>query len=130
MKKYLKSGLQSEDSIQRGFFKWVKYQEGIYPLLKALHAIPNGGSRNIIEATKLKSTGTRAGVPDMFLPYNNGTYNGLYLELKSAKGKLSKSQEYFIPLLEQANFLCVVCKSSTEAIDTVLKYIGVLKNNS
>ena len=125
MKKLLKSGLQSEDSIQCDFFKWVLLQENIYPMLKTLYAIPNGGSRNIIEATKLKRTGTRSGVPDMFLPYSNGDYFGLFIEFKSAKGKLSESQENIIKLLSDYSYKTVICRSCLDAILAVKKYIGI-----
>lgn len=57
------------------------------------HAIPNGGDRDIITAGKLKATGVKAGVWDVFVPvpvcrpsqfdvYQDVWRHGLYLEFK------------------------------------------------
>lgn len=53
-------------------------------------AVPNGGSRNVIEASNMKDQGVRAGVPDMILICKGRTYG---LELKSDKGRVSVAQE-------------------------------------
>jgi len=57
-------------------------------------AVPNGGQRNVIVASKLKAEGVKAGVPDITL-IHDGMYYGL--EVKKPKtttpqGKLSPSQ--------------------------------------
>ena len=51
---------------------------------------PNGGKRNVIEATKLKRMGTLAGVADFLFLYK-GTF--FSLEIKTEKGRLSAVQE-------------------------------------
>jgi len=54
---------------------------------------PNGGNRNIAEASKLKMMGVLAGVPDLtIMAYNNIHF----IEFKKGKGKLSKEQNDFI----------------------------------
>lgn len=57
---------------QRAVFEWAEYAKGKYPWLKWMHHIPNGGSRNKIEAVRLKAQGVKRGVPDIFLPYPTG----------------------------------------------------------
>lgn len=52
-------------------------------------AVPNGGSRNVIEASHLKDQGVRAGVPDMILICGGRTYG---LELKADQGRVSVAQ--------------------------------------
>jgi hypothetical protein len=47
-----------------------------------LFAIPNGGQRNIIVASKLKAEGVRAGVPDLFLAFPKKDAAGLFIEMK------------------------------------------------
>jgi hypothetical protein len=69
-----------------GLMSWAKTQ----PILdEYLIHIPNGGYRHPLEALKLKKMGVKAGVSDLFLAYPNPNYHGLWIELKSEKGKIS-----------------------------------------
>lgn len=74
-------------------------------------AIPNGGSRNRLEALKLKRTGTTAGVPDLEILHLG---RALFVELKTAKGALSKTQRHTIPRIEAAGCPVAVCRSLDE----------------
>ena len=77
----------SEDKIQAASFQWL---HNTYPLLRNLFfAVPNGGTRNIVEAMKLKATGTIPGIPDTILLYA-GTCIGF--EFKAEKGVISDAQ--------------------------------------
>ncbi len=58
----------SEASEQIKLMEWCKWQEHKYPELQLLYHIPNGGSRNAIEAKNLKRQGVKPGVPDLCLP--------------------------------------------------------------
>ena len=88
-------------------------------------AIPNGGSRNKIEAANLKKQGVIAGVPDMMIPLPNKKYNGLFIEMKRKKGGVvSKYQKRWIEFLNNYGYLAVVCKGSEEAIDATKEYLG------
>jgi ABC-type nitrate/sulfonate/bicarbonate transport system ATPase subunit len=49
--------VQYEAKEQEALFQWAKLQENVYPGLKLLHAIPNGGSRHKLEAYGLKRQG-------------------------------------------------------------------------
>ncbi|MBD4207883.1 VRR-NUC domain-containing protein [Xanthomonas citri pv. citri] len=53
-----------------------------FPELRMLHAVPNGGERNVVIATKLKATGVKAGVPDLFLDVARHGMHGLRIEMK------------------------------------------------
>ncbi len=125
MKKTLKSGSPSEDAIQKTFFEWVFAQENVYPDLKLLHHIPNGGSRNIIEAKKLKAMGVRKGVPDCFLPVPMDGYHGLYIEFKSEKGELSTDQAQKIHRLMKRGYFVAIFYEPIGAIALVKKYLGI-----
>lgn len=75
----------SEDGHQAAVFCWAALPEtqAKYPELKlSLFAIPNGGFRDKIEAAKLKATGTKAGVSDMFLAVPRAGWHGFFIELK------------------------------------------------
>lgn len=68
---------------QTNLFRWAAYEQGKYPELKLMYHIPNGGSRNRLEAANLKKQGVKSGVPDICLPVARGAYHGLYIEMKS-----------------------------------------------
>lgn len=57
---------------------------------------PNGGSRNIIEAAKLKAMGTRPGIPDVFILCEGHLYG---LEIKTTTGRPSDTQKVTLNLL-------------------------------
>jgi hypothetical protein len=56
-------------------------------------AVPNGGSRNVIEAARLKKAGVLAGAPDLVVISKRGQID--FIELKTNKGALSKNQNIF-----------------------------------
>src|SRR5687767_5498767 len=82
----------SEDGHQMALFCWAAGAAPQYPALAFLFAIPNGGSRHIVEATKMVATGLRSGVPDVFLPYPfaNAMYAGCFIEMKASKRRNHK----------------------------------------
>lgn len=104
---------------------WCKMQENVYPALKNIHAIPNGGYRNKIEAHNLKLQGVKSGVPDLHLAYPNSFYHGLYIEMKWDKNKPTKNQEDWIERLSAVGYKCEVCWSSEEAIEVIKNYLGI-----
>lgn len=122
----------TEDGHQAAVFCWAGANLDRYPQLKWMYAIPNGGYRNPIEAQKLKATGTRSGVPDIFLPTaKNGTYvyHGLYIEMKHEKyrnrklGGCSESQINFIDYLTSADYYVVICYHWIGAVEMIKKYL-------
>jgi hypothetical protein len=121
-----KSG--SEDGHQMALFCWAADSVGMYPQLKWLFAIPNGGSRYIAEATKMVATGLRRGVPDVCLPYALN-YMGCFIELKIEKrrntknGGCSDEQLEWMDYLKTAGYYCAVCYSWIEAKDVLIKYL-------
>jgi hypothetical protein len=125
MKRFLKSGKPSEDLIQTNFFEWVFLQENVYPDLRLMHHIPNGGSRNIREAVKFKKMGVRKAIPDVFLPVPKGKYHGLYIEFKSADGEESTDQQHMRIALLNKGYFCVVCRESQNAIEITKKYLEI-----
>lgn len=69
---------------------WFRAQ---YPsLAMLLFAIPNGGQRNPATAAHLKAEGVVAGIPDLFLAVPMGQDHGLFLEMKTPTGVVSKAQ--------------------------------------
>ena len=124
MKKITANGTLSESEEQKIIFRWAEYSKGAHPELSLLFAVPNGGSRNRIEAHNLKLEGVKAGVPDICLPVPCGDYHGLYIELKRTKGGvISDAQKEWIEMLNERGYLAVVAKGANEAIKVISDYL-------
>ena len=95
-----------------------------YPDIKLLHHIPNGGSRNKIEAVNLKRQGVKAGVPDLHLPVPRGGHHGLYIEMKRADGgTLSPHQREWLKALDGQGYKVAVCHGWEEAREVLECYL-------
>ena len=88
--------------------------------------IPNGGSRNVLEAVNLKKQGVKAGVPDLFLPYASKGYHGLFIEMKSTRkgAKTSEAQKEWIAKLLSEGYQCSVCHGFDEAKNEIDNYLA------
>lgn len=117
----------NEDRLQQACVTWFRYK---YPDL-VLFAIPNGGSRNPIEAAKMKGTGTLAGVADLFLmrPAIIGTegnwqlVHGLFIEMKAGPGKQTDKQKEFEEKAKAAGYAYELCRSIDEFQKIIKNYI-------
>jgi hypothetical protein len=114
----------NEHRIQCACVKLFRY---LYPQF-VIYAIPNGGQRNAIVASKLKAEGVLAGIPDLHIPIPNGEYHSLYVEMKNGKkGELSDKQKDMIERLRSYGNKVVVCRSVDDFKKEVKEY---LKNYS
>lgn len=77
---------------------------------------PNGGSRNAIEAAKLKGMGTRAGIPDILILCNSQLYG---LELKTERGRLSPLQRLMLDELRRAGARVAVSYGLDDALEKI-----------
>lgn len=112
-----------EASEQMLLIQWCNLNKHIYKGLEMIFHIPNGGTRNKIEASNLKKQGVRAGVPDLFLPVPKGNYNGLFIELKYGKNKATENQKEWIYKLNNQGYLAVICNGFDEAKNIIEKYL-------
>ena len=71
----------------------------------------------------LKKEGRESGVPDMFLAVPSGTKHGLFIEFKTAVGKLSPTQFDWQKKLVLQGYKALVIRSLEEAIDATEKYL-------
>jgi len=95
------------------------------PCLHYLYAIPNGGLRTRVTASRLKAGGVKSGVPDMCLPYPNGGYHGLYVELKQINtGRLRGSQRKWLDYLKDNGYKIVLAYNWLTIRETLITYIG------
>lgn len=115
----------TEAQEQRFLFQWAGLAEQQYPELKLLHHIPNGGKRDARTAANLKKEGVKAGVPDMCLPVARGQYHGLYIELKTKKGKVQKNQKEWLSALNKEGYATKVCYGWLEAREVIESYLSL-----
>lgn len=116
---------RSESTEQTRVMNWARRNEYRCPELALLHHIPNGGSRNKIEAANLKAQGVKSGVPDLCLPVPKGEFHGFYIEMKFGKNKPSEKQRWWLEKLEEKGYMTAVCWSATEAMDAIATYLGI-----
>lgn len=112
----------SEDSIQIALMEWIALHPSISPYI--IH-IPNEGKRSISFGRKLKKMGMRSGVYDLFIAMPKHGYNGMWLELKSKKGKLTKNQIEFCKDMGKQNYFPYVVYSLDDAINIIKYYCGI-----
>ena len=115
----------TEAAEQMLVFQWADWMRGRWPELALLHHIPNGGSRNPVEAARLKAQGVKPGVPDLCLPVSRGGYHGLYIEMKRQfGGRVSDEQKAWIADLIAQGYRVTVCRGAEEAIEELKSYLG------
>jgi hypothetical protein len=115
-----------ESGEQQCLFKWAAYMEPVFPELKLLHAIPNGGYREKITASRMKAEGVKAGVPDIHLPVPRGGYASLYIELKTAESsnkKGSLAQRFWLDLTRHYGNYSVIAIGWREASEIIERYV-------
>ena len=113
----------TEHEIQRELIRICVLHEHIYPELRHIFAIPNGGHRHIAVAVKLKAEGAKRGVPDLCLPVARRGSHSLWIEMKTQKGRLSTHQKEFIGFLQLQGHRVEVCRSAAEAWNTIQVYL-------
>ncbi|SFK99450.1 VRR-NUC domain-containing protein [Porphyromonadaceae bacterium KH3CP3RA] len=111
-----------EADIQSEFFKKVKL---FFPHIpeKLIFAVPNGGSRNKIEAANLKKQGVRSGVADVILLIPKKGFASLCMEFKTKTGRQSPEQKEFQKQAETCGSKYVIVRSVKEAIEKVREYL-------
>jgi hypothetical protein len=122
--------MQHEEAEQAALFEWAAYKAGQWPELAFMFHIPNGGLRNKATAARLKATGVKAGVPDIFLPVTRGQYAGLFVEMKYGKNKPSPEQQRYMDMLEREGYAVAVCYGCEQAIETITAYLRGTRKRS
>jgi len=110
----------SEHEEQKTLFQWARN----FPELTSMFAIPNGGHRNIITASRLKAEGVKSGVPDIFLPLARGKYHGLFIEIKAMKGRATDNQDIYLDNLRLNGYRAEVCHGFAEAKKAIEEYLS------
>ncbi len=111
-----------EADMQTEFFKTF---HTIFPKVpdKLIFAVPNGGSRNKIEAANLMRQGVKSGVADVILLIPRKGFASLCMEFKTSKGKQSDEQTIFQKQAEKCGSKYVIVRSVANAIEIVKDYL-------
>lgn len=119
-------GHDSERDLQRAVCEWLDVQDVPY------YAVPNGQYR----PGQRPEVGMQAGVPDLCIPEQSSIWRdgvnkvaypdivgALYIELKTASGRLRDEQIEWMNRLTDADNACSVCRSLDDVIHVVRKYL-------
>jgi len=119
---------QTESSHQSEFIKWARMQAKhapeTFPGLDLLHCIPNS-QRTEAERIRSAREGLIPGVSDIFLPVSRHGYHGLYLELKTKTGRLSKAQKSWIVNVRAQGYAAYKVVGYTGLRDAIKWYYGL-----
>lgn len=119
----------SEHSEQAAVIAWARLHERDYPALCWLHSSLNGiviPARPAERAriiNHMKAEGMKNGVPDLFLPAARQGFHGLYIEMKTAKGRLQPEQEQFLAYADAAGYMCVTAYGYEQAVEALEWYL-------
>jgi hypothetical protein len=115
-----------ESLMQQAVINWWAYACKGYGIPEhMLFSVPNGGRRDPKAMVFLKREGLRNGVCDLFLSVPRGEFHGLYIELKTATGRVSEGQENFMGDAGALGYAVAVCRSAEEAIALIGGYVDV-----
>jgi len=117
-----KRNAQPESVEQEKVIKWARDNEKNYPFLWMLHSSLNGVKLSKTQAGKAKASGMLSGVPDLFLPVPKNGFHGLYIEMKSEKGRIMPSQSRYLKTVSDFGYAAFVCYSADEAIEKIKSY--------
>lgn len=96
--------MKNENNLQAECYKWANNNYCLKtnnPRL-SVFSVPNGGTRNKLEAMTLKATGLRSGVSDLIALFPNGKC--VFFELKVGKGVQSDEQKDFESVVKELGF--------------------------
>lgn len=102
----------SEDKIQQDIFTWFNnnYCLEHHKPRYTIFSVPNGGTRNIKEAMKLKATGLKAGVSDLIVVMDKV----IFVEVKTEIGTQSQKQKDFEKIVTDLGYEYWIVKSLKE----------------
>lgn len=113
---------QNEEDEQAALFEYASWQQE--PEWGLMFSIPNGGFRSKRTGAKMKRTGLKAGVPDLYLPVARDKYFGMFIEMKSEKGRVQPNQAVWIADLKEQGYRVEVCYGCEAAINTINDYLN------
>lgn len=100
---------------------WISKQ---YPwLIDYTIYIMNEKKCSVYVGKKLNKQGRLPGASDLFIAWPTKLYYGLFIEMKSKDGKLSKKQSEFLSRMSNVGYYAIACWGADQAIDVIKKYL-------
>lgn len=119
--------LQPEQIDHINIVNWFNYQ---FPeLADDLHHFANERICSVQQGRLLKRMGVKKGVADFFLAVGCGGNHGLWLELKTGKGKLSDEQAAFLERKQARGYMAVTARGFDAAKDIIVDYLNSSTTN-
>lgn len=126
----------TEHEIQAAIVEWAYLYEIPFNGLKLrdlLIKIPNEGKRSQFIGNKMKKEGLRRGVSDLFLAFpslvnKNGDFHkfsGLWIEVKSLHGVVSKEQKLWAEIMMLVGYRVVLVRTIESGIQAIKEYLGM-----
>lgn len=102
--------------------KLVQRVRAFYPDV-LIASIPNGGNRSASERVRLHAEGVLAGMPDLCVLRRSKGFGGLFVEMKTKVGVVSKEQGCIAKQLNGEGYLCVIARSADEGFKIIEEYL-------
>jgi hypothetical protein len=103
--------------------KLVQRVRAFYPDV-LIAAIPNGGDRTPQQRVRLHAEGVLAGMPDLCVLRRSKGFGGLFVEMKTRVGVVSKEQNCIAKQLNDEGYLCVIARSADEGFKIIEGYLA------
>lgn len=116
--------LARESQEAEALIGWCSLHERDYPELALLFHIPNeAGTRHVKDQINLIKRGLKKGVPDYCLPVARGPWHGLFLELKTPRGKPSPEQIAIAQTLTRQGYFVAIANGWQSAVAIIESYL-------
>lgn len=112
---------------QINVFRWSK-QPSIrsrWPELALLFHIKNETTEGVKQVAVDRASGVKKGVPDLCLPVPRGDYHGLYIEMKTERGRTSEAQDWWGGKLSEQGYFWEVCHGWESAARVLEWYLNL-----
>jgi len=116
------SRYKEEDFIQIALVNWFKTN---YPdFAEDLAHVANQRKCHPLEGKKLQDMGIKKGFSDLEIAVPTIHYNGLYIEIKTKDGRLTKEQKEFIDRKNKRGYFATVARGLEEGKKVITNYLG------
>lgn len=123
--------IHAEYNEQTTLFAWIRLNERYDKRLSYAFSSQSGEKfKSKLAGARAKKAGMLAGIPDVFLPYPNKQYAGLWIELKrrivkgQGKPTLSEAQKICLQYFNEVGYKAIVCYGADEAIQAIKDYLN------
>lgn len=112
----------SEHDSQVAFISYCRQMARIDPRYGLIWANTNAGKRSVGALKYYIAEGLESGVPDITVACPSGVFPGMFIEMKTEKGKPTDKQKQWLSKLHGAGYRVVICRSTAEAIRELTFY--------